>query len=263
MQRYSLIFLIFLACCGQPEYSPWQSNIEYKGLTNKHLAWLSSLNKDDNHPLSIILAGDPQAVVGHLRSVIEKSNQIDSDFVVILGDNTDLGLRREWIWIGDTIEKSNKPVLTVVGNHDGLTKGKQIYQKMFGPLNYSFVYRDIKFVMWNNNYYEWGTPDFDWLENEVLSYPKVVVMSHQPPYALTLLPSHEERWKRIRAHPNYIASLHGHQHSYAYSYEKDTDTQIYTVDRVSGTHYGIMTFNEDGISFQNCTPTCYKIEESQ
>jgi Icc-related predicted phosphoesterase len=167
-----------------------------------------------------------------------------------------MGLKREWSWVGDIIEKSNHPVLTVVGNHDGLTKGKDIYGKMFGDLNYSFVYKDVKFVMWNNNFYEWHDVALEWLEEKVSSHDRVVVMSHQPPYSGTMTHAHEEKWKSIRSLDGYVASVHGHVHNFNYHFEEDTKTMIYTVDRVTGTHFALLNITEEGINIENCTPEC-------
>lgn len=248
-----------MTACGVPEFSPWQTKVDSHNLTAKHLSWLSS-NKSFSNSFKIVLTGDPQAVVGYLRKVIRETNNLQVDFITILGDLTDLGLRREWIWIDQTISKSNKPVLTVVGNHDGLTEGDDIYQSMFGSFNYSFMHRGYKFVMWNNNFYEWGDPDFEWLEQEVLSEDNVIVMSHQPPYSGTLKQHHEDRWKQIRKHTNYKASLHGHLHHFGYKFEEDTDTHVYTVDRVTGTHFGTLTIG-DNLTFENCRPECEVVEE--
>jgi Icc-related predicted phosphoesterase len=250
--RYLLILL--LTACGAPEFSPWQTNTEYNDLTAKHLAWLDSID-GEFEPFTVGISGDPQAVVGHLRRVIDITNiRSDIKFLTILGDITDLGLRREWIWVGDSIEQSNKPVLTVVGNHDGLSNGHEIYKKMFGAFNYSFTHKDVKFVMWNNNLYEWGQPDFEWLQHEVESHHRVVVMSHQPPYSGTLTDEHEDRWLEIRRNTNMIASLHGHVHHGSLTYEDNLP--IYTVDRVTGSHYGTMTIHEDHVTFEDCVSIC-------
>jgi Icc-related predicted phosphoesterase len=251
--------MIALSGCGRPEFSPWESDVPSKQLTHYHLDWLAQSNTTFK-PFKFAIAGDPQAVQGHFRNVIDSINDTPVDFLAVLGDITDLGLKTEWKWIDRSISKSRKPLLTVVGNHDGLSKGDRIYKKLFGTLNYSFIYKDIKFIMWNNNFLEWGEPDFDWLEYEVLSHPRVIVMSHQPPYSDTFKSYHDERWKSIRSYPNYIASLHGHVHHYSYKYESDTQTHISTVDRVTGTRYTIVTVNKDDISLQNCTSQCQGVK---
>ncbi len=251
-----LPLLLLLGGCGQPEYSPWQSNPPETDLTAKHLGWLDSTNGEFK-PFKVALVGDPQAVIGDLHNVGEVINaRSDIDFTLVAGDITDRGLRTEFVWVTNVIKEFDRPVLTVVGNHDGLANGPKLYSEVFGPLNYSFIYKDIKFIMWNNNAYEWNV-DMDWLESEVNSFDKVVVVSHQPP-GETAYKFDEERWAKIRESPNMIASLHGHVHHYAF--KREGDLPIYTVDRVMNSHYGTITFDYDGIKFENCDSTCREVK---
>lgn len=255
MLKFLLIGL-FLSSCGLPEFSPWQESVPESNLTQKHLDWLKE-NEGDSDSIKIAITGDTQAVIGHFRDIINITNDSDFDFIVVLGDLTDLGLRQEWMWFGNSIAKSTKPVLTVVGNHDGLAAGDSMYRKMFGDLNYSFTYRGVKFIMWNNNYYEWGDPDFEWLEKETTTPMSVVIMSHQPPGSGTLKDHHEKRWKKIRDRSNVVASIHGHQHSYGYVVE-DGGTQVYTVERVIDEHFGMVEIGKS-VVFSNCKPKCERV----
>ena len=258
-----VLSLLLLIGCGTPEYSPWQSNPSKRDLTAKHLAWLNS--KNITAPFKVALTGDPQAVVGHFNRVKDAINsRNDIDFAVVLGDITDRGLKREWDWIGDIVEEFDVPLLTVVGNHDGLNNAKDIYPAMFGPFNYTFNIDGLEFVMWNNNRYEWGTPDFGWLANSVAGY-KAVVMSHQPPDNDALTADDNYIWTNIRSQGNIRASVHGHVHHYSYkheTYDKGVEVDVYTVDRVTGTHYGVMSVDEQyNITFENCSSTCVKVNK--
>jgi predicted phosphodiesterase len=261
MLKKILSLLLLIGCA--PEYSPWQSNPSKRDLTAKHLAWLES--KNINVPFKVALTGDPQAVIGHFDRVKDAINARDDiDFAVVLGDITDRGLKREWDWAGDIIEEFDVPVLTVVGNHDGLNNAKDIYPTMFGPFNYTFMVDGLKFVMWNNNRYEWGTPDFVWLANSVAGH-RAVVMSHQPPGNDALTPADNEEWSRIRGQGDVVASVHGHVHHYGYkheTYDEGVEVDVYTVDRVTGTHYGTMSVDKEyNITFENCSPICERIGE--
>lgn len=234
----------------QYDASPWESNVTYKDLTRKHL---ERLGNPDEQPFTMAITGDPQAVVGYLDSVIMRADNSSAEFLVVLGDLTDLGLKREWEFIGESLSKARKPVLTVVGNHDGLTKGKKIYPKMFGPYNYTFNYRGIKFVAWNNNSYEYHV-DLEWLKRETYIDQKVVILAHQPPRSGTLSAEVEEIWEEIRQQDNVIASLHGHLHNFGY--KKEGNTEIVTADRVTGTHYSLVRFEDESITVKRCTPEC-------
>src|SRR5690606_25346602 len=102
----------------------------------------------------------------------------------------------------------------VVGNHDGLIYGEDIYQNIFGSLNYSFIYRNVKFIMWNNNPYEWGYPDFNWLRAEVESHPYVIIAAHQPPGSIERYPQANDELIAVYEHEHVLGSIHGHNHQF-------------------------------------------------
>lgn len=238
------------------EYSPWISTPPDTDLTAKNLAKLQS--RVDQNPLKVAVVGDPQVAIEHLDNLGEIFNQrSDIDFVLIAGDLTDRGLQREFQWLVDVLKKYNKPVLTVVGNHDLLSNGRRLYKQTFGPLNYSFIYKDVKFIMWDNNPYE-SNVDFDWLEQQANQHTSTVVVSHQPPFSGSLSASQEARWKKIRENTSVIASLHGHVHKHSFTMEDNLP--IYVVDRVIGGNYGVITFQQNLIEFENCSPICRRIK---
>lgn len=241
--KYLSLTLFFILGCG--DTSPWDN---YKSsfqssLTQKNLDLLTEGN-DDFRPFKVALTADPQVVVGFLQSCRTAINKRDDiDFSLILGDLTDRSLGREFTWVGEIIRDFKRPILTVVGNHDGLIYGESIYEKMFGPLNYSFIYNEVKFIMWNNNPYEWGYPDFDWLESEIESHPRVVIASHQPPGSIERYAGVNERWEDLYKSPNVLGSVHGHLHNW--KFRSIEGKPVLTVARVVDTNWGIMEFDEN------------------
>lgn len=189
------------------------------------------------------MLADPQVYPGYLNKVVDALNKReDIAFSLILGDLTDRSLRREFEWVAEAIKRANKPVLTVVGNHDGLLHGEQIYKQMFGDLNYSFQFHGVKFIMWNNNPYEWGYPDFDWLKNEVESSSIAIVNSHQAPGRIERYEGANERFRSLLAHEKVAGSLHGHTHKFYLQTQENKP--IFTVARVSNVQYAIARFDE-------------------
>ncbi|RYZ86344.1 MAG: hypothetical protein EOP04_14075, partial [Proteobacteria bacterium] len=186
-----------IGSCGDP--SPWGSfeTPLYNNLTRKNLDMLQT-GSETFEPFTVALVTDPQVVVTYLESCRKEINQRnDVSFSLLLGDLTDRSMRREFEWIGKIIADFRRPILTVIGNHDGLLYGEDIYKKMFGPLNYSFVYNQVKFIMFNDNTYEWGYPDFEWLENEIKSFPRVIIAAHQPPGVLERYDDVNDRLKEL------------------------------------------------------------------
>lgn len=242
--------LLFILSCG--DLSPWGS-LEtplYTNLTQKNLDLLRS-GTSTFQAFKVALVTDPQVVPGALRDCRTHINQRDDiDFSLLLGDLTDRSLRKEFEWVARITSEFRRPILTVVGNHDGLIYGEEIYRKMFGPLNYSFIYNDVKFIMWNNNPYEWNYPDFDWLQKEIDSHERVIIVAHQPPGSLERYEGINERWKEMYKSPHVLGSVHGHLHHWGY--QEVFGKPVLTVERVIGTSWGVLNVTADGISFDKC-----------
>lgn len=253
------LFLLSLSCSS--EMSPWDSKIpqKYQGLTQQHLNRLPKSETVDL-PFSFALIGDPQGTPGDFKETIMKINQLqDLAFVLVLGDMTDYGLKHEYIWAAEAIEMSSIPVFTVIGNHDAISFGKRIYQKMFGPFNYTFEYAGIKFVMWNNNRMEFGETNFDWLAKE--ADDRSIIASHIPPVLDVHNAEELQQWQDINNNAGIISSLHGHRGSERSFYWQNAGIPYYVVARNRGRYFAIVTITEDRqLIIRHCQNAC--IEEN-
>lgn len=226
MRKYLL--LVFLsqvlpACSDAWEYSPNQKfdKNSPRDLNAKNLDRLYSTVNDDT--ITIAFVGDSQRFYNEVDKFIEKSNSIKSiDFVLLAGDISDFGLLQEFEWIADRLSKLDKPYLMVIGNHDIVANGEEVYKRMFGPPNQSFVYDSVKFILHNTNSLEYrgnSVPDLDWLSKELSQSEDVkyqIAVSHIPPYSNSDFKEDlEVPYTRLFAEtPNLLASLHGHVHNH-------------------------------------------------
>jgi len=240
-----------LSSCGSP--SPWANWVgaQYKNLTKQSLRELGGSNEAFT-PFAVGLIADPQGLPGYLRFVSARLNRRDDlAFTFILGDITDRSLRDEFLWVAGVVEDSDLPTLTVVGNHDGLLYGEKTYRNLFGDLNYSFIYRDVKFIVWNNNPYEWGYPDFKWLRAQVESFPYVFIFSHQPPGAIDRYAHANDELRDVYEHEHVLGSAHGHTHKYHFQYVHEKP--VITVAIMKEEHHAIVHFGEDrALRFEKC-----------
>lgn len=74
---------------------------------------------------------------------------------------------------GDMIfsRRLNKPYVVLIGNHDFLGTGDQVWKKMFGTeLDFSFIAARIKFICVNTNATEYdymaAVPNFDYMQQQ-------------------------------------------------------------------------------------------------
>ena len=65
----------------------------------------------------------------------------------------------------------DKPYLPVIGNHDFIANGPLIFEKMYGPFDYSFKLGKFKFVAVNTNSiefaYDGSVPNMNWLKSQL------------------------------------------------------------------------------------------------
>lgn len=117
------------------------------------------------------------------RSVGLMNRAGEARFVLNTGDLTDRGTLQEFEWSSDLYQELRMPHLTVIGNHDGISDGRTIYEQMYGPRNYSFRHGSLKFVMFDSNTLETpSAPDRDWLTQQVTEHGDasgVVLVTHQ------------------------------------------------------------------------------------
>ncbi|GGH29203.1 phosphoesterase [Dyadobacter endophyticus] len=216
-----LSLLALLTSCDQFEFSPNQSfdHSSPSNLNAQNLARLRQNAEDDT--VTIVFAGDTQRWYDEQERFVKKVNSLTNvDLVLLAGDISDFGLLQEFKWVQKRLSALRAPYFGIIGNHDMVANGRQIFRQMFGPLNYSFVYGGIKFIAHNTNGLEApgeNIPDLGWLSRELrnmegASY--MVTVSHVPPFnALEFGPAAVKPYTDLlRNAPNLLLSLHGHVH---------------------------------------------------
>jgi 3',5'-cyclic AMP phosphodiesterase CpdA len=222
----AILILLFSGCRDAFEYSPNQiyDDDSEVGLNLTNLHRLDTLPADDT--ITIAFVGDSQRFYDEIETFIDTANAIPSiDFVLLAGDITDFGLLQEFELVHEKFQRLNKPYFGVVGNHDVVSKGSEVFERMFGPLDFSFVYNRVKFVLHNTNGKEFtsgNVPDMAWLRTELASDPAIdyfVAVSHIPPYSIDFDKKLEGAYVNLfRETPSFLVSLHGHIHEHTDGY---------------------------------------------
>ncbi len=222
-----LILLLFFSMhffsCEMFEYNPNHYELEEseKNLTAQNILKISSKKPGDT--LLIVFTGDHQRFYEETEAFVNKVNsRPPGDFVIISGDISDFGMPAEFRWMQNIYSNLNAPYLTVIGNHDHLGNGKQVYLEMFGPLDYSLTYGKYHFVFSNTNGREYsfdGTvPDIGFLRKQIVevddSLIKILV-SHVMPGEIDFDPALTfPLGEVISEAKNFMAGFHGHTHNY-------------------------------------------------
>lgn len=215
-----------VGCRDSFEFSPNQvfDGDSERQLNAKNLAWLDSLPKDDT--ITIAFVGDSQRFYDELTNFIDTVNQLSNvDFVLLAGDISDFGLLEEFELINEKFTTLNKPYIGVIGNHDVLGKGDEVFERMFGPLNFSFTYQGVKFVLHNTNSKEYNTgnvPDMNWIRSQLVksdSAQYFIMVSHVPPFSDDFDKALEGEYATtLEETPSLLVSLHGHIHEHKDGY---------------------------------------------
>lgn len=226
MHHFPLLYVLAITTvlCSCIQYSPYEITVskEEGNLTRKNLDKLNRLNQESD-TITFAFIGDTQRFYDESLDFVKAVNkQKDIEFVVISGDLTDFGLDDEFTGIATIFNKLNVPFLTVIGNHDLIYNGQQVYEKMFGPMDYTFYFKGMKFIMLNTNSREFRfnghVPDVAWLNRQLSdtgSYRNAVVIGHVPPDHSDFDPELElpyayalSKWGKT------LLSMNGHTHHF-------------------------------------------------
>jgi len=231
--KFLLLFLLLLSlssCDKLLEFSLYSAYVSPDRLntTEKNLENLYAAGDHTQfEPFRFALVSDSHLFFDELADAVDQINSDgDFDFVLHGGDMSDGGLIKEFDIFQDVMKNLEMPYFTVVGNHDMLANGRAIYAEMFGDENYSFTYKECKFIFFNNVVWElnFAEPDFGWLRDELHDrneFRHVFVIAHIPPWSDQFFLSYFFVYSLLMNENNVTLSIHGHHHD-AYQYANDT-----------------------------------------
>lgn len=173
-QLVVLLVMLFLAGCAGFKNSPFTDDVEtdVRDWNALNVQRIRSLNLSETFKIATI--ADSHSNYEDLRSVIEEiDSRSDIDFVIHLGDFTDRGYNYEYDTFVRLLQKLKKPSIVVIGNHDSIGKGPQMYRRIFGETDFSFDFGQTKVIVANNNRLDFlDSWSADWLMGEVAaSFP--------------------------------------------------------------------------------------------
>ncbi len=146
-----LVLLVLCSCSKLTQYSPYDANTEHSNVNSQNIAKILS-KQQPGDSLVFIAISDTHTDYSDLRAAVTTINEMEGiSFVLVCGDITDWGLFNEFDDYYHLISRLNIPFITQIGNHDYLSNGKLIFNKMFGPTNFYFDignYRWLCSTMW-------------------------------------------------------------------------------------------------------------------
>jgi 3',5'-cyclic AMP phosphodiesterase CpdA len=256
-KSFRWIFYVTVFSCDQWfSYSPYESQLQesYVGTTKKNLELIKSRNAGDARPFKVALLSDTHYQYRKLDDAISDINKrVYFDFVIVTGDIADNGLKQEFIFFHEIMKNLTIPYFTVIGNHDYLANGEDVYSEMYGAYNYTFVVNNVKFVLFDNVRWESEkVPDFHWLETELHNnhgYDHVIPFSHIPPSDGQMEP-YRERYHELLVRNSIQYSIHGHSHDFSLTELYGAGVWYHTISSPQFNAYTELTVSPDSIGIQ-------------
>lgn len=252
-----ILFMLsfFLYGCDMIEYHPYDGRISgEKGINKKNIARIEE-NCKDKTSIRFAVISDSQRWYDETEDFVKALNKRnDIDFVLHAGDVSDFGLTKEFVWMRDRLNKLNVPYIVVLGNHDCLANGIEIFHTIFGEVNFSFIAGNVKFVCLNTNALEFDyshpVPDFEFILNELKDerdeYQKTVVAMHVRPYNEefnnNIAPVFQRYIKEFR---DLQFCINGHDHQVQVENIFDDGVIYYGCPNIGKKKYLVFTINQD------------------
>lgn len=244
--------------CEEFEYSPYEIRLDEdeKNINGRNIEKIQALNIAPSDTLRFILTADTQGFYEENEKLVAHINQHnEADFVLIGGDLTDFGLTKEFKLVHEDFKTLKVPYVAVVGNHDAINNGKQVFTAMYGDYDVSFSVGNSRFILLNTNYLEFDkqVPDLDWLEAELQAaqgHEHIFVISHIPPTNTEFGVENSERYGQLMNQYNVTYSLHGHNHNYKYHFPFGEGVPVLETAATEKLEYIVFTVAGDEVSFE-------------
>lgn len=246
MHRATAALLVLAGCL---QLSPHELPDE-RGLNLAAIEALAAVPAPE--PLRFAVVGDVQRHSDEASDAVSSLNARDDlAFVVQVGDFTEYGLSFEFEVMQRVFARLRVPWLVAVGNHDLLGNGREIYERMFGPLDLAFTHGGVRFLLVHANALEAAgggpVPDLAWVASKLApdgAHGPAVVVAHVGPDAAEFDPTLRDLyWEVLRA-GGAVASIHGHAEHFAA--RREGGILVATAEHVKRRGYLVLTARADG-----------------
>lgn len=250
-----LLTIFVVSSCEMIDYHPYDTNIHgERNINAKNIQRIeqATAGKDS---IRFVVISDTQRRYNDTKKIVNHINaQPNIDFVVHCGDLTDFGMTNEFEWMRDELSRLNPPYVVILGNHDCLGTGRDVFRTMFGPFNDSFNAGNTHFLLVNSNGLEFDitqVPNVPFIKsNEALipdSIEHTIVAMHAAPQSDQFLPANDQAFREaIMNYPPVIFGLGGHIHRPTVLHPEDSPFPYYIVGCAEILTYFIFTIHADG-----------------
>jgi len=218
-----LFFAFTFFSCDLFEYQPYDGRISGEtGINATNIKRIEE-NTEGKDTIRFVMMGDSQRWYDETEDFVKSLNKRnDIDFVIHGGDMSDFGATKEFMWMRDIMNSLKVPYVAILGNHDCLGNGEDIYEEIFGEENFSFMAGKTKFVCLNTNALEYDyshpVPDFTFINNELKNkspnQEKTVIAMHVRPLGVQFNNNSAQLFEYyVKQFPGIQFCLNAHDHN--------------------------------------------------
>lgn len=225
--RYLFALLLplsgLLQACDMIEYHPYDLDIDGETEVNTRNIQRIETALDGKKEFSFAVISDTQRWYDETEDAVADMNEKGGiDFVVHTGDLSDFGMKLEFEKQRDILNGLSVPYVCLLGNHDCLATGKEVFNRIFGEENFSFTAGDVLFICLNTNALEFdysdAIPDFSFLEKLLKNLSpdirRTIVAMHAGPYSEQFNNNVAKVFQLyLRQFPGLQFCVYGHGHS--------------------------------------------------
>lgn len=225
MLKQTLLFccFLFLSACDLIDYHPYDGhlNLSQRDINKQNISIIETKTKKQD-TIRFAFIGDTQRSYDETDDFVKHINtrQNNIDFIIHGGDFTEFGLKKEYEWAIQILNKLEIPYVGLIGNHDLLGNGEDVFHELFGEENFSFIAKDTKFICLNTNALEGDysnpVPNFNFLNQEIQDtrlYTRTIVVMHARPGSEQFDNNVKEIFQTyIKQFPSLLFCLNAHNH---------------------------------------------------
>ena len=255
-----MLLVLLTSCDGIFDTHPYDVNIS--GERNINVTNIKKIEESckDKDTLRIACISDTHVWFSDTEDMVNDINaRSNVDFVIHCGDLSDTGVQKEFEWTRSILGGLSKPYVALIGNHDFLGTGDEVFSRIWGDYDFSFIAARVKFVCLNTNAIEYNylaaVPNFDFMEEQIkqdsASFDRTIVCMHARPYCEQFNNNVAKAFEfYIHLFPHTMFCINGHDHSLQVDDIYKDGIIYYGIDCASSRTYLLFTI----------TPTDYKYE---
>lgn len=255
-------WLLCLSGCNVIEYHPYDTRITGETGVNAKNIKLIEERMAGKKTFRFAMLSDTQRRYDETEDAVNSINaRGDIEFVLHGGDIADFGETKEFLWGRDVLNKLQMPYVCLLGNHDCLGTGMEVFSQVFGAENFAFTVGNVRFICLNTNALEYDyshpVPDFNFMEDELVNMPqnieKTIVAMHVPPGDVEFNNNVGKAFEHyIKTYKGLQFCLYGHNHSWDKREFFNDGVIYYGCTTVGKRGYYVITINEEDYEIERC-----------